>query len=56
MKTMVSVDGELRVYLTTIPAIDRRVCLMQDSLYRLDVAHISMGYYQVPTTSYCLAI
>jgi hypothetical protein len=33
-----SVPGELRIYTTTIPATDRRVCLMQDPIYRLDVA------------------
>jgi rhamnogalacturonan endolyase len=51
---IVSLEGELRIYITTIPAQDRRVCLMQDPIYRLDVAHLSMGYAQVPTTSYCL--
>ena len=47
--------GELRIYGTTIPAIDRRVCLMQDPLYRLDVVVAAMGYYQVPMLSYDLA-
>ena len=51
---IVSIEGELRIYTTTIPAQDKRVCLMQDPIYRLDVAHLSMGYPQVPTTSYCL--
>ena len=50
-----SVSGELRIYTTTIPAADRRVCLMQDPLYRMDVAMASMGYFQVPMTSYDLA-
>ena len=31
-------SGELRIYTTIIPATDRRVCLMQDPLYRIDVA------------------
>ena len=48
------VNGELRVYTTTIPAIDRRVSLMQDALYRNDVTHRSMGYPHVPMTSYFL--
>ena len=48
------VDGELRIYTTIIPAIDRRVCLMQDSIYRIDVVLKSMGYDQVPMTSYFL--
>ncbi|MHA1111993.1 MAG: rhamnogalacturonan lyase family protein, partial [Promethearchaeota archaeon] len=52
---IVTYEGEIRIYLSTIPAVDRRVCLMQDPLYRLDVAHLSMGYPQVPTTSYFLA-
>ena len=45
---IVSADGELRVYTTTIPATDRRVCLMQDPLYRLDVCVQAMGYTQCP--------
>jgi rhamnogalacturonan endolyase len=48
------VDGELRIYTTVIPAADRRVCLMQDPLYRIDVALKSMGYDQIPMTSYYL--
>ncbi|MFH1924516.1 MAG: silent information regulator protein Sir2 [Planctomycetota bacterium] len=50
-----SVPGELRIYTTTVPAADRRVCLMQDPIHRLDVAHAAMGYFQVPMTSYDLA-
>jgi len=46
--------GELRIYSTAIPAGDRRACLMQDSLYRNDVTHRSMGYPHVPQTSYYL--
>ena len=44
-------NGELRIYSTTIPAADRRVCLMLDPLYRNDVTHRSMGYPHVPMTS-----
>jgi hypothetical protein len=48
--------GELRIYSTTIPASDRRVCLMQDPLYRNDVCHHTMGYTDrhYPMTSYYL--
>ncbi|UCD51795.1 MAG: hypothetical protein JSW27_04010 [Phycisphaerales bacterium] len=46
--------GELRIYSTTIRATDRRVCLMQDPLYRNDVTHRSMGYPHYPMTSYYL--
>ncbi len=49
-------DGALRVYTTTIPAADRRACLMQDPLYRLDVAFKAMGYDQPPMTGYYLGV
>jgi rhamnogalacturonan endolyase len=47
-------NGELRIYSTTIPAKDRRVCLMQDPIYRHDVTHRTMGYPHVPQVSYYL--
>jgi len=50
-----SVAGELRIYTTTIPATDRRPCLMHDPLYRIDVLCAAMGYFQVPMLSYDLA-
>lgn len=49
-------NGELRIYTTSIPATDRRVCLMQDPLYRNDVTIRSMGYPHVPMTSYYLGV
>jgi rhamnogalacturonan endolyase len=49
-------SGELRIYTTTIPAKDRRVCLMQDPVYRAEVAHRSMGYEQSPVTGYYLGV
>ncbi len=49
-------NGELRIYTTIIPAADRRVCLMQDPLYRNDVTHRSMGYSHYPMTSYYLGV
>jgi rhamnogalacturonan endolyase len=30
--------GELRIHFSTVPACDRRVCLMQDRIYRSDIA------------------
>lgn len=48
-----SIPGELRIYSTTIPAMDRRVSLMQDPIYRLATAMNAMGYTQSATTSYC---
>lgn len=43
--------GEVRIYTTTVPAQSRRACLMQDRLYRLDVALVSMGYFHPPQLS-----
>jgi rhamnogalacturonan endolyase len=47
-------NGELRIYSTTIPASDRRVCLMQDPIYRHSVSTRTMGYPHVPQVSYYL--
>lgn len=46
------VNGELRIYTTTIPAKDRRVSLIQDPLYRSYIYNRSMGYTQSPSPSY----
>ena len=48
--------GEIRIYTTTIPAKDRRVCLMQDPVYRAEAAHRSQGYDQSPVTGYYLGV
>ncbi len=48
---IVTEPGELRIYTTTIPAMDRRVTLMQDRGYRSDVAMAAMGYTVPPTHS-----
>jgi rhamnogalacturonan endolyase len=47
-------NGVLRIATTTAPATTRHVNLMQDPLYRNDVAHVSMGYFYPPNTSYNL--
>ena len=49
-------NGELRIYVSAIPATDRRVTLMQDRLYRNDVTQRSMGYPHVPMTSSYLGV
>ncbi len=54
-EVITTVAGELRIYTTTIPAKDRRVCLMQDPTYRMDVAIQAMGYTQQPMTTNCLS-
>jgi rhamnogalacturonan endolyase len=55
-EVVTTVPGKLQVYTTTIPAADRRVCLMQDPVYRADVAHRSMGYEQSPAPGYYLGV
>ncbi len=44
-EVITSLKGELRIYSTTVPTTDRRVCLMQDRQYRLGVVAQTMGYY-----------
>jgi len=39
-----SFAGEIRIYSTNIPAINKKVCLMQDHQYRMGVAAYSVGY------------
>ena len=47
-----SVPGELRIYTTTLPTPRRRPALIEDPLYRRDVAHLAMGYFYPPQLSY----
>lgn len=51
-----SLPGEIRIYSTPVPAIDRRVCLMQDPLYRSCITSRSMGYDQPAMVSYYLGV
>lgn len=48
---VVAIDGELRIYTTTIPTDHRRPWLMEDPLYRNDVALQTMGYFYPPQLS-----
>jgi rhamnogalacturonan endolyase len=48
---ILTVEGELRIATTTVPSTSRHVTLMQDSLYRNDVALAAMGYFLPPNTS-----
>jgi rhamnogalacturonan endolyase len=43
-----SLPGELRIYSTNIPAVNRKVCLMQNRQYRLGMANSTMGYFYPP--------
>ncbi len=47
--------GELRIHASTVPARDRRVCLMQDRIYRSDIAMCAMAYHRPAMLSYCPA-
>jgi rhamnogalacturonan endolyase len=51
-----TVPGELRIYTTTSPSKQRRTALMQDPIYRLDVAMVSMGYFYPPQLSEYFAL
>ena len=51
-EAMTVTNGELRIFSTTIPAMDRRVCLMQDPNYRQTIAANAMGYIYDPALSY----
>ncbi|MBM3854568.1 MAG: hypothetical protein FJ399_15695 [Verrucomicrobia bacterium] len=48
---VVAMDGELRIYTTTVPTERRRAWLMEDRLYRNDVAMQTMGYFYPPQLS-----
>ncbi len=47
-EVIISLPGELRIYTTTIPATDRRVTLMRDPIYRMNVCDESSGYFSLP--------
>lgn len=49
---VVTLPGEFRIYTTSIPAADRRVCLMQDRVYRATVLAAAQGYFYNPMLSY----
>lgn len=44
-------EGELRIYSTTIPCAESRKTLIQDRMYRLGVSRSTMGYYHPPQVS-----
>jgi rhamnogalacturonan endolyase len=47
-----SVPGELRIYSKNTIADSRKVCLMQNHLYRMAVADATMGYYNAPQVGF----
>ena len=53
-EVITSLDGEIRIYSTTIPAKDRRTTFLQDTNYRASLTESTMGYPQIPLPSYDL--
>ncbi|MGD9929384.1 MAG: silent information regulator protein Sir2 [Mangrovibacterium sp.] len=53
-EVITTLPGELRIYHTNIPAVDRKVTLMQDGIYRSYVLQRSQGYPQAPVPSFYL--
>jgi rhamnogalacturonan endolyase len=47
-----TLPGELRIYSTNILSDTKKVCLMQNHLYRMAVADASMGYYNAPQVGF----
>lgn len=47
-----SLPGELRIYSTNILSDKRKICLMQNHLYRMAVADATMGYYNAPQVGF----
>lgn len=47
-----SLPGELRIYSTNILSDKKKICLMQNHLYRMAVADASMGYYNAPQVGF----
>lgn len=46
-----ALNGEVRIYVSTVPTAHRRPWLMEDRLYRNDVAVQTMGYFYPPQLS-----
>jgi len=47
-----SLPGEVRIYSTNTMADTKKVCLMQNHLYRMAVADSTMGYYNAPQVGF----
>ena len=47
-----SLPGELRIYSTNIVSDTKKLCRMQNHLYRMAVADSSMGYYNAPQVGF----
>lgn len=49
-EVITTMPGEIRIYSTTIPTTSRRVCFLQDRLYRTGLAMETSGYLYPPQT------
>lgn len=47
-----SLPGELRIYSTNVVSDRRKICRMQNHLYRMAVADATMGYYNAPQVGF----
>lgn len=47
-----SLPGEVRIYSTNTVSDTKKVCLMQNHLYRMAVADSTMGYYNAPQVGF----
>jgi len=53
-EAITTLPGEIRIYSTPIAATDRRPCLLEDHIYRMDTVICAQAYLQEPTLSYAL--
>lgn len=53
-EVITALPGELRIYHTDIPAVDRRTTLLQDPIYRSYVVQRAQGYPQAPVPGFYL--
>lgn len=51
-EVVVAHENKIRIYCNNVPSDKRFVSLMEDRLYRNDVASQTMGYFQSPMSSY----
>ena len=47
-----SLPGELRIYSTNIVPDTKKLCRMQNHLYRMAAADSSVGYYNAPQVGF----
>ena len=53
--SVISADGKPPAIEVETVTVETLPVGTQDPIYRLDIAHLAMGYLQAPMTSYCLS-